>query len=408
MRIPKKKILIIGAVLITSLNIFRMGAAYYWYPLDQPTGDTQDIVAAEAPKIEVKSSEQDVVSTDKQGIRIGEGQYKIETLDKSKIDEGAPANLSVLSHEASGAHFVLAINKSQSLASQISAGWKESILTSDPLWSPGACASKPTYLIQGKYVFIDDGKTKPTDAYNSFIVYNFETKKYNYFGGDNFTDTQAKNEKILSAKYENDQLVFYIDPNDATGPLKNSETFKHATGSDKAYIIRRVVDPENMSYVDYTLPFKVPKNITYYFVSAGYGENIVMGLSEDGGQTRYDGKVENNAIKLTKFVLNLDYTNKSAPPTDSPIELDVNPLLVKALPDFTDQTAYPNSTYTGLFEINKLGSVGNLEFLISKQRYGKDGGKRYDTAVVYDSQKKSVDVMLTKLILNDYVPLGVY
>jgi hypothetical protein len=396
MKLPSKKVLLAGLVIVVTVaNSTLFGLSWREF-------HSQSILASTA---NIKAAKETTVDANKQGQQFQEASYKFETLTASKInDPKESGNLVLATHKETKANFILALYGNTPLGDKINDGWELRQLTTDSMWLPGACSSKPNLLLQGKYIFIDDGKTKPTDKYSSYVLYNLQTNSYVYFGGDNLTEQQVVGERILAAVHENDQLVFYIDPTDKDGTLHNSPTFKHATGSDQQYIIRRVINPETLHYTDYKLPFTVPAGISYYYLARGFGEPIVQLISE-GARETYDGKVASNRIELAKTppAVALAYKPGS---DETDLERHLTETLTKTLPELvkTNQP-WTGTAYGTNFQLTELGSNSRANFLIVRYRYSG-----YQTPVVYDSVTNNIEPLISSATLSDseYVPLGVF
>jgi hypothetical protein len=231
-------------------------------------------------------------------------------------------------------------------------------------------------------------------------------QKFRYFGGDSFTDQQATKEKILSVVDENDQMVFYIDPAHAHGPLAGSSSFKHASGYAPGYIIRRVIDLATLHYTDYKLTFSLPTdaNLDYYYVAAGGGKDQLITISADTSDTYYSGKVVNNAIVLSAQSTTTVPATVGSSSVDQ-LAVTLSPTLAQALPAFLPQDNSSSDINSGpTFNLNVLGTHGTEQYLVVS------GNAGFSTPVVYDSSAKAVDPMTTQTFLawGNYVALGVF
>ncbi len=394
--------------------------AQHYRKVSQPT-TLKEIVK---PKIDITNAKKREIKPDLVGKQIGTGSYKYETLTKSKITEGDSAKLVIAANDQSGGHFVLAFLGGGNIptANQLEPGWSLQAIADDPMWAPGACSSKPTFLLGDKYIFIDDGKTKDTDKYNSYILFNMQTAEYHYIGGSNFTPTQGNKEQILLAANENDKLVFYIDPiEDHPYIVDDGSLPGHIKGKDHSYIIRRVIDPETFDYTDYSLPFNVPDDLTNYYVRA-YNEASGVSFQVSAPYINgvegpsYDGKLADNSIKLTPTTPpDYNYDGNDSV-TDSTLELQLDPSLRQTLSDLvTKQKPDKDTPYKTMFTAVELGTYQQLKFLNVEQRFGEGatGDYKYDTYMtpaIFDTDKKQVYTMVTGHILTNssYVNLGVF
>ncbi|MEO7364320.1 MAG: hypothetical protein ABIV43_02320 [Candidatus Saccharimonadales bacterium] len=392
------------ALLLTATN----GGVLAYSILRPGAGDGKAVVVTK--RGQVTSAKQRSTSAGTEGTLSQTGNYQLTTLRKSRIDPTSLGRLILATNTSLGSSFVLATDQSFSLdSSNLDSGWTAQNLSDDPLWAPGACASKPTLLLQGKYIFIDDGKTKPTDNYNSYLVYSLQDGSYKYFGGDNYSDEQAKHERILLAVNENDKLVFYIDHTDTSGPLTSSTAFKHARGSATSYLTRRVIDPATMKFTDYRISYEAPDTTPYYFVSllpASGEQPITLDVSDDTGNHSYRGTVADNRVSLAAFdqsELSVQQTVATGP-YDSAIEKQLDGPLTKLLPAFNTERLYdPVHSYATYFSINQIGSHGSLEYLVAYARAGQGA-----TPVIYDNAKSKAYPMTTKTFLSydNFVALG--
>jgi hypothetical protein len=397
-----KTFIVLGVIITISNAVLLSYALTNKNPAPSTAKGLKEVVQKQA---DIKNAELKTVSKSEKGEFLGSGQYKYQTLAKSRITTGDPAQLIVANESQSGGHFVLALlgANSQIPADKVNAGWSIHSIANDRMWAPGACSSKPSFLVQGKYIFIDDGKTNAYDRYSSYIVFNMTNGKYNYFGGNNFTKDQGNKEIILSNVNENDKLVFYIDPVDSQGPYAGNTQGKHSTGSDRGYIIRREIDPETMKYTDYSLPFNVPPGIKVYTITNSYNGGLVT-LQPKSSMTFYDGKVSDNRIEFSEIPFT-DNTVYETPPLDSPLELQLNSLLVTELSNLSQQKPYKDApNYKAKFSVQELGSNESIKFLIVTQRFGDSS-----TPTIYNQKQGSVNAMTDSQILKyNYVSLGVF
>jgi hypothetical protein len=398
MNVPVKMAIVIGlAVVLTSANATFFG-------LSLRNSQKRDQKAPLQATANIKTSKEETIDAAKQGEQLRSDKYKFETRTASKISEAnSKGNLVLATHKATNAHFVLALESDITLGDKASDNWTVSQIATDTMWLPGACSSKPSFLLQGRYVFIDDGKTQPTDKYGSYVIYDLKINSYVYFGGDSFTEQQALGERIIDIANENNQLVFYIDPTDHTGVLRNSPTFKHAVGSDEQYIIRRVIDPATLEFKDYKLAYTVPQGIAHYYIEKTYGDDVIR-LARDGGTDAYVGKVANNRIELRKQEPQ-EYLAYRPGQDETDLERHLGEDLTKTLPGLMVNQPYPGSPYSTNFRLTELGSNSTVNFLVAGHRYSG-----YETPIVYDSGTGTVDPLVNTASLENgsYVPLGVF
>lgn len=417
----KRALKTFGFILLLLVTLGNGGFFYYsLVHARAATVKSTTVSLAPKPTLKVASAKQHLTDASQQGKFLAEGEYAVNSLDKSRITEVKKGGLVLASYAASGANFVLATSGNTKIDDTIVAdGWKTKLLADDPLWAPGACSSKPTLLLQGRYIFIDDGKTNPTDKYNSYLVFDMQTGKYNYFGGDSFTTKQATQEKIMLATNENDQLVLYIDLPDADGPQANTASFLHSTTHAPNYIVRRVIDPATMRYKDYKIPFVNPSSIELYNLSVytntsvvtnQKNESVTLNLSSladaNYQYTTFTGIVSNNAITLKEVHYDNSATGIINPgPFDTSLEKELNEPLSQALPNFVNGKPADPASYTTNFGLTALGSHGDTNYLVAASRTGGFA----QTPVIIDTGG-SVHPLTTKTIFTfgSYVPLGVF
>lgn len=418
----KRTLKIIGLVALGLLTVANSGLFYYTLTRTNAASRSSKIVnLAPKPTQKVASAKLHTVDASQEGSFQDTGKYSYLSLDTSRLDQKTGGGSLVLaSYADQGANFVLATAKDTKIDdSVVATGWQTKLLANDPLWAPGACSAKPTLLLQGRYIFIDDGKTKPEDKYNSYLVFDMQTGKYNYFGGDSFSDAQATKENIMLATNENDQLVFYIDQLDPDGPLASSTSFKHVSTHARNYIIRRVIDPATMQYKDYKLPFSrtsnPPAGVPDYFYLAVLGNSTTdqpntaptLRYTTDPEGTTLEGQVVNNMIdlKTPASTVTVATTAQTTGPYDTTIEKQLNDPLTKSLPGFIGSTKIDPSSYTTNFTIYSLGVHAQNNFVIASSRTGTYAS----TPVTVDAQG-AVHPMTEKPVLPErsYVPLGVF
>ena len=418
----KRVLKIFSSVLLIVVTFANSGLFYY--SLQHRANDASagsSINLAPKPTQTVASSKQRSVGASEQGKFLADGHYAFASLDTSRIDTGGKGGLVLASYADSGSNFVLATRGVNSIDDSIvTAGWHTKVLADDPLWAPGACSAKPTLLLQGRYIFIDDGKTRPDDKYNSYLVFDMQTGKYNYFGGDSFTDKQAVHENIMFATDENDQLVFYIDQSDSDGPLAGSTTYKHDSNHAANYIIRRVIDPATMKYKDFKIPFTAPKSgtavtITDYYTLSFYGDatsqiddnKVALHYVSETHNLTAEGRVDNNAIALHTITpdIGVPAAGINNGPFDTALEKQLNEPLSKVLPTFIAGQPVDPTAYTTNFSLNPIGVHGQTKFIVAASRTGDYA----ETPAIVDPDGV-VHPLTDKDVLKrgSYVPLGVF
>ncbi len=426
----KKTFKIFSLVLLLAITVANSGFLFYsLHPVKAISVSGNTIHLAPKPTQKVASAKQRTVDPSQQGKFLADGQYAFNTLDKSRIVATNQGSLVLAAYPASGANFVLATNGETKIDDSIvTDGWKTTLLANDPLWAPGACSAKPTLLLQGRYIFIDDGKTNPEDKYNSYLVFDMQTGKYHYFGGDSFTDKQATHENIMLATDENDQLVFYIDQSDPDGSQANSTLFKHGAGHALDYVVRRVIDPATMSYKDYKIPFtntdslfkddfhlslfnKIDDKQSTGQANATlrYTSDVNDVINADNTAEKYasEGTVINNAITLRKFSYNSNTVSGAAVqgPYDTALEKQLNDPLTKALPSFIAGKPLDATNYSTNFMLTALGVHGQTNYIVASSRTGEYA----QTPAIVDSDG-TVHPLTVRTVLKQggYVPLGVF
>jgi hypothetical protein len=391
----------------------------------------QNLRVQSSSAIQAPAAQQSVSTIDEAvpagGRKIGEGKYTFESLQSSKIQGQEKGLLTIATHDTSKSNFVLALGAgSLELGQKLNQGWKLTTLAQDGLWQPGACASKPSLLIGDRYVFIDDGKTRPEDPYSSYIIYDIKDKVYRYFGGSNFTEQQGMKETILSYLVEDGQLVFYIDPADKEGQLNHVGVAKHWVQGDHSYIIRRVVAPDLLSYTDYALDFKVPGGIEYYDVQSWYGDMIdgkpsIVKLEDTdnvgfkpSNETSFLGYITDGRIQLSPYTPPSISGPVGSSVTDQ--EKAINDGLKRAMPHLNDPPRGDFERYNILsFESTILGETSDSIFITTgyvrtPPEKSDVQGYGYIGPAVYSKTSKSAATLTANQYLNygSYVALGVY
>lgn len=401
---------IIGWIVVGLITMANAG--YLGYSLTAAGGSTVNKKLS-LSTIDVKSAKQHDVDTTQFGVKAETSFYKFDRFKKSKIVSETPGKLVLATQKSENANFILATNDKVTFdESKINSAWTTTTVADDPLWAPGACSAKPTLLLQGKYIFIDDGKTKPTDTYNSYVVYDISKGTYSYFGGDNFSDVQGKRQKILFATNENNQLVFYIDELDKKGPLSNTTSFKHAAGSSNGYLIRRVVDPATMKYTDFHLNYKVPEGIQFFYLAAyvdTINNRVNISMTQEATQIEpevYNGNVVNNAIMLKREAPYNPNISVQQANLDSPFEKELEGPLSQLLPKYAAEKLYDTNVYSTHYAVNSLGAHSNLTYATVSNR----ANEAYVSPLVYDKSTKQASVLTNQEFLNsqNFVALGVF
>jgi hypothetical protein len=415
----KRMLVILSAMLIlgtTIANGYFLQMTYTKYNKTHMAAATIDkSLIKVTPTTNIISAKQQTLSPGRTGSSAGVGTYKFEELNHSKLyDKANLGDLTLATEKASNANFLLAGDTSAVLTPQtVSPNWSLGVVNQDTIWQPASCASKPTYLIGGRYIFIDDGKENAADKYPSYLVFDMVSQKYRYFGGNSFTQQQGDKEHILSIQNENGSLVFYIDQSDSTGPLASSSTFKHARANAPGYITRRIINASALTYTDYKLPYTVPNGIQYFYIDAGtdFGAGQVATLTPDtveSGGTYYPGVATNNALTFTPTAITATPAYAMAQTIDPTLDQS----LTAALPSFTTNFNAQSANAPNRFTVANQGALKNLQFLIASQSWTSDG-ELFDSPVVYNSTTQTVDAMMLKPVISsyvggNYVALGVF
>lgn len=230
--------------------------------------DQKIIVNFSAPA-EVK---EEVIDVKKQDPNyLSSSAYYGEKDQHSKIDKEEKGTFFELNHPVSGNKFLTAFAGDLNVSDlNIASDWTANKLSVDSMWIPLSCASKPSWLISNRYYLIDDGvslggQTSGTTHY--YAIFDIQDKMFTRFGGNSINGVQA-NEKVIYTDTENDKIIFYIDRHDSQGSLSTHPDFKHSADIKDHYIIKRVIDPTNLSYDDYKIKYSVPDGMDAYYLSA--------------------------------------------------------------------------------------------------------------------------------------------
>jgi hypothetical protein len=259
---------------------------------------------------------------------LGGGVFKSKVSDHSEYTDQV-ADLYAMTHQISGFTYLVALTHKTDL-SQIgmASGWKAELLSVDGMWVPGACASKPSWVIDSRYILIDDG------AY--YVMFDIQTKKFTTFGYHD--DINTDTESMLAFTIENGKASYYIDSHDPSGPLQTNSIFKHSRHHDKKYVVRRELNLADMTYSDYKVQYPdIP--FDYYLISAVKDQDGAVNLrfNSDLGAMQYYtisspddvyGKVQNDAVATLAEDLSYD----SAAVVDKSGDGDLAPI-VAAIPE---------------------------------------------------------------------------
>lgn len=255
----------------------------------------------------------------------------------SKIDKEEKGTFFQLTHTVSGNKFLTAfIGELEKDDLNIASDWTAEKLSTDSMWIPLSCASKPSYLISNRYYLIDDGLSLGDDHSTNhyYAIFDIQEKIFTRFGGNTVNGEQGK-EKVLYVDVEDDKIIFYIDHRDNEGTLTEHPDFKHSSDYKERYIIKRIIDPATLQYDDYKINYTVPDNLSAYYVSSirsvYNGQNLarvteynLLYLSESRDSfTGYFSEIlpdtkeivwnkSNNYNDLTNYSESLNYPNFSA------------------------------------------------------------------------------------------------
>ena len=409
-------IILVALIALTAANGYYLVTNYRAYTASNSKAVASKTVTlgASAPTT-IVSVKQNSIASSRTGTQNATGLYKFQEQDQSRVnDASSEGQLYLLTETAHKANFILAGNDSlKSVGASLNSGWTSGLLSQDSMWLPAKCASKPTYLIGGRYIFVDDGKQTPDSKYSSYLVFDMVSKKFRYFGGDLFTATQGDKEHILSIQNENGAVVFYIDTSDPSGPLSGSATFKHAAAYSPGFVTRRVLDLSTLAYTDYKIPYTAPPATPYYYIDAGtnFTSGSIVTLTPDGsqldGKYYYPGTVANNVLSFNKTPVS---EGSAYTPPVPDVALDQQ--LTATLPLFTAKFDANAANRATRFDVAVQGVENSLQYIIATQAWTPDGNI-FDTPAVYDSSTHTLDPMLKTTVLpsflqNNYVPIGVF
>lgn len=209
---------------------------------------------------------------------IGSSSYKAEELSKSKISHPERGRLYLLKQRVSGITFVSAFTGSAKFGADlpIAKEWEVTDLGEDGMWLPGACAQKPSWVIGGRYVLIDDGP--------QLALFDTHKKTFRYFGSTG--DDDPRGERVLLTEVKDGKLTLYVDKHDPDGALMKSKDFKHDSSIKDPFIYRREIHPEDLSYDEFAVEYSKPP-VTFYTLRAYFsGVKKVISYASDAGEPK--------------------------------------------------------------------------------------------------------------------------
>ncbi len=353
----KKAILILAALplvvsMITASGYFYL-TKYYKRPVSAESAATQNVVKRSTK-----------LASD--AYYIGSSSYKGEVSDKSKINKSEFGRLYKVTNQAAGISYITAANGSVDANKLgLNSGWQVQKIGQDPMWIPGSCAQKPSWLMQNRYVVIDDGSYEAGQTTHYYAVYDTQTKKFMHFGGSLISDIQA-HENIMFVNTEEDKLVFYIDLQDPSGQFTASSNFKHSKASKESYIIRRVINPSDLSYDDYRVPYQQPSFDVYYTKVVGKPDSVKLELHTDGNNQYLVGDIKSkqeillSPIESSRLSELVGSKYQYGQDKLKPYNEDIRAYLKGNLPQYTEVTG--NSVDHNFF-VNFEGAKGNYIFV---------------------------------------------
>lgn len=301
---------------------------------------------------------------------IGTSHYASETSSKSKIEKSESGDLYKITTSNESKGFLMAFAGAG--GPTVAPGWKATRVGTDPMWIPGACAQKPSWMIGDHLILIDDGEYDGAKATHYYALYDTNAKTFTEFGGALANDTQAK-EKILSIGIEQGKLVFYIDLQDAAGPYATSTSFKHSLAQHENFLIRRVIETPDLTYTDFRVPFDKPAFDDYHatVITDKFDPNskVTLSIVSEGG-----GRIETGAITPSKPValVNTPSTPNAAPVPNSKL------------------APYRDALLAGLHKTNSLQTIGDIEGLVYLADSPTGLFLSYDQPYYFDIASKSL------------------
>ena len=248
------------------------------------------------------------------------GKYTYDESSKSKINKSEKGRLAVITRKGDSHSFLQAFPDSQNVSAlKTSPDWTAQEVGHDPMWIPGACAQKPSWIIPGGFVVIDDADYNGINAYHYYALYDTNRKIFRSFGGT-LANVQQQREKVIYVNVEAGKLVFYIDQQDPSGPYSGSSSFKHSKADHEASIIRRVIEVPQLAYTDSRIPFELPAFDGYHVDVNPAGSGVQLVITADGKLKQLAGAI--NGITPVKLaaISNNDLAASSYQNTN--VELD--------------------------------------------------------------------------------------
>lgn len=214
------------------------------------------------------------------------GRYDVRTTAVSDIAAGQRGRLIKVSNAQSKVGFLIAYDQEVTAGSlPVAAGWRAKEVGRDGMWVPEACAQKPSWPIGVRYLLINDARYESAKVIDSYVLYDLKRRTFSYLTDPDSHRGQAPS-KVLRVQIQDEQIVFYLDYRDRTGPHSASRDFRHSSAHHNGYVVRRVISPRDLSFVDYKVPFSAPSINDYTIQIFGADANLFLGINDESRSTR--------------------------------------------------------------------------------------------------------------------------
>jgi hypothetical protein len=240
---------------------------------------------------------------------LGTGKYTAPAAPKSRVTHDIPGKLLLATAPDGNTTYAIAVSSTTPAENLKPAdGWTIDQIHTDSMWEPASCAQNPSFIVENRYIFINDGSYNNGEGINYYTVFDMQEKTFRYFAEKRTNDLTSQ-EQIIGMNVEGGKPVVYLDYRDQSGPFTNSTSFKHRKGKDIKAVVRRVLNLKDLTYADYRVPFGDSPYEDYYLkVALGTNESYLM-LSTDGGMPLdYRALIEpNKTLSLTKTTATIAY-----------------------------------------------------------------------------------------------------
>lgn len=212
------------------------------------------------------------------------GAYRTRTTRVSDIERGQDGRLVRLTGPPGLGSFLIAFEPKMA-ADELSlrGGWRAEDVGRDGMWLPEACAQKPSWWIDDRYLLINDARYVEAQVVDAYVVYDLVGRTFTYL-----TDPEAKKSpsKVLHVHGDTEgNIVFYLDLHDREGPYAADREYRHSRAHDRGHLVRRVISARDFSFTDYKVPFSTPGIENYTLRIFGQHPNLLLGVNDESRAT---------------------------------------------------------------------------------------------------------------------------